>query len=395
MKNFVFISPTFPDTYWQFPRAWKELGGNSLCIGEDPYEYLSENMKQACTEYYRVRSLQDYDEMYRAVAWFAHKYGKIDWLESNNEFWLEQDARLRTDFNITTGDDEVSVMRFKKKSTMKAFYQKAGVKTARYYLPGDLDGALAFLAEVGYPVIAKPDDGVGANGTFKIKNEEELRQFFASGDTAGYIMEEFITGEIWSFDGLTDQDGKIIYSTVHVYKSQVMDVLNDGTENYFYSLRDIPAEIGEKAAEVLRQFGIRARFFHTEYFVMSEDKEGLGKAGDLVGLEVNMRPPGGYILDMMNFECDVDLYRMYARMCMYNEAPAEISHSWHCVFAGRRDACAYQYYGEEIWRRYGQHICMSGRMPGILQGMADEYYIARFRTLEEGSAFAADAFAKR
>ena len=28
----------------------------------------------------------DYDEMYRAVAYFAFRYGKIDWLESNNEF---------------------------------------------------------------------------------------------------------------------------------------------------------------------------------------------------------------------------------------------------------------------------------------------------------------------
>ena len=394
MKNFVFISPSFPDTYWQFPRAWKELGGNSLCIGEDPYDYLSENMKQACTEYYQVRSMQDYDEMYRAIAWFAHKYGKIDWLESNNEFWLEQDARLRTDFNITTGDDAVSVMRFKKKSTMKSFYERAGVKTARYSLASDLDSALAFIKEVGYPIIAKPDDGVGANGNRKIKNEDDLRDFFANWQTDGYILEEFITGEVWSFDGLTDQNGRIIYSTVHVYKSSVMEVLNDNTENYFYSLRDIPEEIGTKGAEVLRQFGIKARFFHTEYFVMTADKEGLGKAGDLVGLEVNMRPPGGYILDMMNFECDVDLYRMYARMCMYNESPAKIDHAWFCVFAGRRDYCPYINYGDAIWRSYGQHISMSGRMPGVLQGMADEYYIARFKTLEEAEQFAAFAFAK-
>ena len=395
MKNFVFISPTFPDTYYQFPRAWKELGGNSLCIAEDPYDYLSESVKQACTEYYQVSSLSDYDQVYRAVAWFAHKYGKIDWLESNNEFWLEQDARLRTDFNITTGDDEVSVMRFKKKSTMKAFYQKAGVKTARYILPTCLEDAEAFVREVGYPMIAKPDDGVGANNTYKIRNEDQLREFFDYNDPHGYIMEEFITGEIWSFDGLTDQNGKIIYRTLHVYKTQVMDVLNDGAENYFYSLREIPEEIDQKAAEVLRQFGIKARFFHTEYFMMTQDKEGLGKAGDLVGLEVNMRPPGGYILDMMNYECDVDLYRMYARMCMYNESPAEISHSWHCVFAGRRDYCRYADSREDMWRKYGQNMCMQGRMPEILQGMADEYYIARFRTMSEVEEFAVNAFAKQ
>ena len=89
MKNFVFISPTFPKTYYQFPQSWKNLGGNALCIGEDSYDSLSPELKEATTEYYQVSSLMDYDEVYRAVAWFAHKYGKIDWLESNNEFWLE------------------------------------------------------------------------------------------------------------------------------------------------------------------------------------------------------------------------------------------------------------------------------------------------------------------
>ncbi len=395
MKNFVFISPTFPDTYYQFPRAWKELGGNALCIAEDPYESLSENMRNACTEYYRVSSLADYDEVYRAVAWFAHRYGKIDWLESQNEFWLEQDARLRTDFNITTGDDSVSVMRFKKKSTMKDFYRRAGVKTARFIHVGDRASADAFLAEVGYPVIVKPDDGVGANATWKIRTPEELDAFFERDLHTDYIMEEFITGEIWSYDGLTDRDGKIIYRTLHVYKSQVIDVLNENTENYFYSLREIPEEIDRKGQEVIRQFGIKARFFHTEYFVMTRDKEGLGKAGDLIGLEVNMRPPGGYIPDMMNYECDVDLYRMYAAMCMYNDPAAPIDHAWHCVFTGRRNEVNYLHSTEEVYRLYGQNITMHGWMQGILQGMADEYFIARFRTLPEAEAFSAYVFARQ
>ena len=29
-KNFIFISPNFPKTYYQFPLAWKQLGGRSL-----------------------------------------------------------------------------------------------------------------------------------------------------------------------------------------------------------------------------------------------------------------------------------------------------------------------------------------------------------------------------
>ena len=45
----------------------------------------------------RIPFVQRLDEVYRAVAFFAFKYGRIDWLESNNEYWLERDAALRTD----------------------------------------------------------------------------------------------------------------------------------------------------------------------------------------------------------------------------------------------------------------------------------------------------------
>ena len=101
--NFIFISPNFPTNYWQFCRELKNNGVNVLGIGDAPYDELDVNVKDNLNEYYRVDSLENYDEVYRAVAFFAFKYGRIDWLESNNEYWLEKDAMLRTDFNINTG----------------------------------------------------------------------------------------------------------------------------------------------------------------------------------------------------------------------------------------------------------------------------------------------------
>lgn len=388
MKNFVFISPTFPDTYYQFPQAWKELGGNALCIGEDYYDSLSEDMKRSMTEYYQVSSLENYDEVYRAVAWFSHKYGKIDWVESHNEYWLRQDARLRTDFHITTGDNDQEVLRFKYKSAMKDYYKKCKVKTARWIFPTSLEKAKKFVDKVGYPVIVKPDDGVGANATWKIRNAQELENFFKLTITVPYIMEEFITGEIVSYDGLVDQHNNIIFRTTNVYKTQVIDVLNAQAENFFYSLREIPEDLERIGSAVIHAFNIKARFFHTEYFRMTEDKEGLGKKGDLIGLEVNMRPPGGYILDMMNYANNINLYRMYARICMFNESNPVPPSPYHCVFIGKRDRYTYIHSSEEIYHKYGQNICKSGRMPGILQGMGDEYYIANFQTLKEVEDFA-------
>ena len=113
--NFVFISPHFPTNYWKFCAELKNNGVNVLGIGDAPYDSLTDELKGSLTEYYKVSDMENYDEMYRAVAFFAFKYGRIDWLESNNEYWLEQDAKLRTDFNITTGVDSKGIKKYKSK----------------------------------------------------------------------------------------------------------------------------------------------------------------------------------------------------------------------------------------------------------------------------------------
>ena len=179
MQNFIFISPNFPTNYWQFCRELKNNGLNVLGIGDQPYEELKPELKASLNEYYKVNSLENYDEVYRAVAFFTFKYGRIDWLESNNEYWLERDAALRTDFHITSGFQTSDMPRIKYKSKMKEYYQKAGIATARYHMVDDLAGCKAFVAQVGYPVVVKPDNGVGASDTHLLSSDKELEEFLA------------------------------------------------------------------------------------------------------------------------------------------------------------------------------------------------------------------------
>ena len=117
--NFIFISPQFPHTYWEFCNRLKQNGVNVLGIADAPYDSLRQELKDSLTEYYRVDNMEDYDQMFRAVAFLSFKYGKIDWIESNNEYWLEQDARLRTDFHVTTGIQADQIRSIKEKSEMK------------------------------------------------------------------------------------------------------------------------------------------------------------------------------------------------------------------------------------------------------------------------------------
>ena len=207
MKNFIFISPNFPTNYWMFCRELKKNGLNVLGIGDQPYDELDYNVKENLNEYYKVSTLENYEEVYRAVAFLIFKYGRIDWLESNNEYWLERDARLRTEFHITSGFQESDIPRIKFKSKMKDYYKKAGIPTARFHMVDTEENCLAFAKEVGYPVVAKPDNGVGASHTFKITSDEEMKTFFEEKwpDTV-YIMEEYIWGEVNTNDAIIDSN---------------------------------------------------------------------------------------------------------------------------------------------------------------------------------------------
>lgn len=77
--NFVFILPHFPHTYWQFCQWLYQNGVKVLGIADAPYDSLQRELKKSLTEYYRVNSLENYDEVYRAVAYFAFRYGRIDY----------------------------------------------------------------------------------------------------------------------------------------------------------------------------------------------------------------------------------------------------------------------------------------------------------------------------
>ena len=76
-----------------------------------------------------MNNLENYDEVYRAVAFLTFKYGRIDWIESNNEYWLAQDARLRTDYRIGSGIQLDEIDAIKEKSEMKKYYNKGGITT--------------------------------------------------------------------------------------------------------------------------------------------------------------------------------------------------------------------------------------------------------------------------
>ena len=393
MKNFVFISPNFPTNYWQFCKELKNNGMNVLGIGDQPYDELNLNLKESLNEYYKVGSLENYDEVYRAVAFFIHKYGRIDWLESNNEYWLEKDAQLRTDFNITSGFRVEDMPRIKYKSKMKEYYQKVGIVTARYHLVDTIEGCREFLAKVGYPVVVKPDNGVGAAATYKLKSDEDLVSFMESKpEGVPYIMEEFVNAEVNSYDAIIDSNGEPIFETGNVTPNSVMDIVNNNDNSVYYIVKDLPEDTRKAGRATVKSFGVKNRFIHFEFFRLTQDQEGLGKKGDVMALEVNMRPCGGFTPDMINFAYSTNVYKIWADMIAFDRSEMPVGEHQYCAFAGRRDGKDFILNHDALMAKYGHCMKMVERIPEALSGaMGNQMYVATFSTKEEMDEFYKDA----
>ena len=376
--NVVFISPHFPLYFHNFCSRLKIRGVNVLGIGDASYQEISKETKDSLSEYYRVDSLENYDEVYKAVAYFISKYGRIDFIESQNEYWLETDARLRSDFNVNSGTkfEDLAVMKYKSK--MKAVYQSVGLNVARYCLIDTFDNALAFVEKVGYPVVVKPDNGVGATSTYKLNNQHELEYFFATKDDRVYIMEEYVNGHVETYDGITDSKKNVLIANSTIMLNSIMDNVNDHCDTAFQNRIVAGTDIEEVGQKVVKAFDTRSRFFHFEFFRLDADKEGLGKKGDLVGLEVNMRAPGAYMPDMINFSYDSDVYTVWADMVIYDKCYLDLKQQYLVAYIGRRDGFSYLHDNNQLRNQFKNDIVLDVDVPDVLSAaMGNHVFMVR------------------
>ncbi len=351
------------------------MGANVLGLADVAYDELRPELRASLTEYYRVSNMHNYDELLRAMGYFTHRYGKLDRIDSQNEYWLETEARLRTDFNIQ-GFKLDEVAKIKRKSEMKKVFIKAGLPVARGKVVKNIKDALKFISETGYPVIAKPDIGVGANKTYKIQSQTELEYFFKNKPSADYIMEEFIPGIIQTFDGLTDQDGNIVFYSSLEYQGGVMDAVLQDLDFFYYSLRDIPPDLEEAGRKIINMYKIRERFFHFEFFRTPDNQ--------LITLEVNMRPPGGLTTDMFNYANDIDIYREWANVVINNRFDAVITRPYYCCYIGRKWNKTYTHSHSDIVETFPAQVIHHEPISGVFAAALGDYgYLVRSPDLDE------------
>lgn len=323
--NYVFISPNFPPSFKQFAIRLKEEGVTVLGVGSDPYETLEQQLKDSLTEYYKVDNMSDYEQMLKACAFLTFKHGKIDRIESHNEHWLAQDAQLREDFNVF-GFKPSDTAKVKSKTKMKEVFKSVDIPVARGRIARNIEEAKELIKEIGLPIVAKPDSGVGASQTYKLEKEADLERFFREKPDVDYIMEEFIDGTIVTFDGFTDKEGNIVEISSMSYWAGLMETVNDNLDSIFCVEKIIPKDIELTGKKIVEAFGLKERFFHIEFFRLKDNS--------LMALEINARPPGGLCLDASNFASDSDIYKKYAITVAGRKADPVTERPYFSAFVG-------------------------------------------------------------
>ena len=355
--NYLLVSPNFPISQEFFAKELKEKGINVLGVGSESYDALSQTLKDNLVEYFRVNDLEDYEEVFRAVAFLTYKHGKINRIESNNEYWLELDARLREDFNVY-GVKPKQLEFTKYKSKMKTMFKEAGARVAKGYAANNKEELNGILKKLELPLIAKPDNGVGSANTYKLLTQRDVEEFINEwNEKVSYFFEEFVeNGVLCTYDGLINQHGDIVFETSFIYTQPTLDLVNNGLDYANIIEPNIDPKLKELGQRIVYKFGMRERFFHIEFFRLPD--------GEYIALEYNNRIAGGTCVDLYNYSYNISLYNIYADIVLDNRVP-EISTNKYTIALSRRNKYNYMYSLDEIRTKYLHELRMIFYVPEV------------------------------
>jgi len=318
MRNAIFVAPYLLETTARFVSGAAELPGARLgLITHEPEEKLPPELKAKLADYLRVENALDVSQLGSAVRHVAKRLGSVDRLIGTLEELQVPLAEVREAFGIP-GMGTDTAKNFRDKSRMKSVFEAHGIPCARHRLVSCADEARAFARETSFPLVAKPPAGAGARNTFRIDDESRFERWLqAAPPTSGNpaLLEEFLTGEEHSFDSVMVR-GELVFHSISRYLPTPLEVLENPWVQWVVILpREIegPAYDGIRSAgtRALHALGMETGLSHMEWFRRSD--------GGVAISEVAARPPGAQFTTLLSYAHDLDFYRAWARLAVFDE----------------------------------------------------------------------------
>jgi Carbamoyl-phosphate synthase L chain, ATP binding domain len=370
----AFVAPYLLEATARFVSVAAELPGVRLgLVTCEPVDRIPPHLRQRLDAHWRVGDALDPRQLAWAVSGLAGQLGRVERLVGALEQLQVPLAQVRESLGIE-GMDVRTAVNVRDKAQMKETLRAAGVPCARHALVRSAEQATAFADEVGFPLVAKPPAGAGAQSTFRLDDGDMLRGWLAAvpvsdGDPA--LLEEFLTGDEHTFDSVTI-GGSTVWSSIADYRPPPLEVLRNPWIQWTVVLpRDISgpryAGIHRWGPAAIEALGVADALTHMEWFARPD--------GSVAVSEVAARPPGAALSSMHGYAHDFDLYRAWAELVILGRfaVPERRFASGTAYLRGMGHGRVRAVHGLDAVQQQIGHLVVEARLPQPGQPAATDY----------------------
>jgi biotin carboxylase len=358
----VFLAPSYPPEMQQYTRGLAEVGADVYGVGDTPVAALPRSLKGYLTDYLQVpRILDENDVVERVHQWLRGR--SVDRILANWEVMVQTAARLRERCGVQ-GMSVDAVEGFRDKQLMKERVAAAGLRVPRAERVRTVAEVKAAVERIGYPLILKPIAGAGSADTYRVDDDAGLDLALAKmRHITECSCEEFIAGEEFTYDTVCIGGRPAFQNVAHYLPKPLIARTNEWISPVIITVRDLQQpklqqglELGHK---VLSALGMGDGFTHMEWFLTPK--------GEAVFGEIGCRPGGAHLVDQMNYTCDIDLFREWARVSCWGtfDAPTTRKYNAAIIFkrAKGRGRITRVDGLREFMHRYGEHVVEQRLLP--------------------------------
>ena len=370
----AFVAPYLLEATARFVATAAALPGVELgLITSEPVDNIHPELRRLLAGHWRIDDPLDPVQIATATAGLGRQMGRVERLVGALEQLQVPLAQAREGLGIE-GMDVSTALNVRDKSRMKEVLQAAGIPCARHALVRSPAEAVTFAGSAGFPLVAKPPAGAGAQATYRLDDEGMLRSWLDAvtlHDQAPALLEEFLTGEEHSFDSVS-MNGDTVWASISDYQPPPLEVLRNPWIQWTVLLPrrvDGPEYDGIRqwGPAALRALGVRDALTHMEWFRRPD--------GSVAISEVAARPPGAQLTSMHGYAHDFDLYRAWAEMVILGRFdPPERRYSTGTAYLrGMGHGRVRAVHGVDDVQREVGHLVVEARLPQPGQPAATDY----------------------
>jgi len=374
MRVAALVAPFFQDNTLRYLRALCALPVRAVVISQDPVDKLPADIRARLAGHYRVGDCLDGAQLGRACQAIGRELGPVERLLGVLE-QLQLPLGQARDMASIPGMTLATARNFRDKALMKDVLRQAGIPVARHRRVECEADVRALLDEAGFPIILKPIDGLGSRGTYRIRNEEELRNALAAlHPSVGQPLqaEEFVQGTEHTCETVTI-GGQPVWHSGTRYLPGPLEVLENPWIQYCVLL---PREEDDSDfshfkginTSALSALGMDTGLSHMEWFRRRD--------GSQVVSEVGARPPGVHIMPLMSLANDVDMIAKWTKLMVFDQfEPTQRKSTAGAAFfrgqgKGRR---VRKVHGLQEAQEAVGHLVVDRQLPRVGQGAAPSY----------------------